>query len=126
MELELGKPCPYCGEGSMIHDAGDAIGYYCSNGFKCKMFLKAPWNADPAHGAMEEFTAPKHLRKGQALFLFINWLGANRKAPQLSVVRIPDGPNHAHFIFGDTFDIPDDRLAKLWDEFVERLGEKHE
>lgn len=114
MELELGKPCPYCGEGSMVHDAGDAIGYYCSNGFKCKMFLKAPWNADPARSAMAEFTAPKHLRKGQALFVFMSWLATQEKVKK----------THEHFHIADTFDVPDHQLAKWWIEWVMSLEEK--
>ena len=41
MELIPGQPCPYCGEGSMIHHA-TGIGSYCSNGFECKQQI--PWN----------------------------------------------------------------------------------
>ena len=36
----LGAPCPWCGDGSMVHDGG-AVGYYCSNGFGCKQ--PSPW-----------------------------------------------------------------------------------
>jgi len=39
--LELGKPCPYCGFGSMVVDGG-AAGYYCDRGWACK--APSPWS----------------------------------------------------------------------------------
>lgn len=112
MELELGKPCPWCGPGSMVFDGG-AAGYFCDQGFECKG--PRPWNNDPSIGAMKEFAAPRHLRKGQALFAFLVWLDTHKK---VSSLRIDD---RNPWTIANPFYIEDDVLAKWWDEWVESL-----
>ncbi len=117
MELELGKPCPWCG--GFVNDA-PGIGLYCVNeGMKCTM--PSPFCTDRAMGAMEEFTAPKHLRKGQALFSFLVWLG-KRKPETSRTARIRvETHEDVTFFLADPFYISDDELARLWDEWVESL-----
>ena len=109
MELELGKPCPWCG--GFVNDA-PGIGLYCV-GDNCTM--PSPFCTDRAMGAMEEFTAPKHLRKGQALFCFLTWISAHKKVQHL---RIAD--DHPWEI-ANTFYVEDDALEAWWNEWVESL-----
>lgn len=111
MEYELGKPCPYCGEGSTVKDGG-AVGYFCSNGLKCK--APSPFD-DRSYGAMGRFEAPPHLRKGQALFIFLVWLSTHKKVAHL---RIAD--EHPWEI-ANTFYVDDDALERWWNEWVASL-----
>lgn len=118
MELELGKPCPWCGG---FVNSTPGIGLWCV-GDNCTM--PSPFCIDRAMGAMAEFTAPEHLRKGQALFAFLVWLG--KRDPETSrTARIRVETHGMHedvtFFLADPFNIPDDKLARLWDEWVESL-----
>ena len=73
---------------------------------------------------MKNLKAPEHLRKGQALFTFLSWLATQDKVAKTLVCyqgKTKDKKTDEHFHLGDTFNIPDDQLEKLWDEWVASL-----
>lgn len=119
-ELILGQPCPWCG--GTVHDGGP-VGHYCDNGLRCPgsdQLMEAQQRQDSVD-AMRNFTAPKHLRKGQALFAFLSWLATADKVRKTFICytgKTSDKNSDTHFHLGDPFDIPDEKFAALYAEFV--------
>jgi hypothetical protein len=75
--------------------------------------------------SIRELKAPKHLRKGQALFSFLSWLATDKKLATLDITMTSsDKRSLSHFQLGDPFYIADDKLEALWDEWVASLKEK--
>lgn len=69
---------------------------------------------------MKTLSPPKDLRKGQALFVFLAWLGQEKRANALSAKITIDTHGFdldGHFQLGDPFHIADDRLEALWEEW---------
>lgn len=76
---------------------------------------------------MKNLKAPQHLRKGQALFSFLTWLAQEKRAPSSLSATIKIDTHgfdcDGHFLIGDPFNIPDERLEALWDQWVASLPE---
>jgi hypothetical protein len=75
--------------------------------------------------SIRELKAPKHLRKGQAMFCFLSWLATDKKLAVLDITMTSsDKRGESHFQLGDPFYIADDKLEAFWDEWVSSLKEK--
>lgn len=65
------------------------------------------------------FTPPEHLRKGQSIINFLQWVAAEKKN-QLRVFHAV-GDHGAHMYIGDIFYVSDELLDAWWQEYVDDL-----
>lgn len=73
---------------------------------------------------MSGFEPPSPLRKGQALFNFLVWLGQQEKVKKTFICYTGKSSTKAddeHFHLGDPFFITDERWDELWVEWVNSL-----